>query len=92
MLPRDTAFVAIGANKREIFLRSIYDALGPKRASSLPGLHAISGADVTDSFIGKAKKCFWNKFPEAPDSIITALSSLGTTIEIPDSTFLEIEK
>ena len=92
MLPEDTAFVAMSIKKREIYLRPIFDALGPMRAASLPGLHALSGADVTGSFSGKAKTSFWKKFISAPDSTLIALSALGTDNDISQTTISEIEK
>jgi hypothetical protein len=92
MLPENTAFVTMGTIKREIFLQPIFDSLGPKRAAALPGLHALSGADVTGSFSGKAKTSFWKKFIEAEDCTLIALSSLGVTDNISESTLLEIEK
>ena len=91
IFPEDTAFVAMGPKKRDISLRPIYDALGPKRAAALPGLHALFGADVIGSFSGKAKTSFWNKFGNAPDCTLDALSSLGTTVDISDLTLLEPE-
>ena len=74
MFPEDAAFVAKGPKKHDISLRPIYDALGPKRAAALPRLHALSGADVTGSFSGKAKTSFWNKFVNAPDYTLDAQS------------------
>lgn len=92
MLPADTAFIAMSTRRDEIYLQPIFDALGPMRAASLPGLHALSGADVTGSFSGKAKTSFWKKFIVAPDSTLTALTSLGTDENISQTTISEIEK
>ena len=92
LLPDDTLFVTLGQHRREINLKKIYDKLGSIRANALPGLHAISGADVTGSFCGKAKTSFWNKFLVAPDNVLHALTALGKTENIDAETFDGIEQ
>ena len=79
-------------NQRTIQLGKIYEALGPLRAAALPGLHALSGSDNTGSFAGKGKHTFWKAFQAASDSIVSALASLGTTIELSNNTYETIEE
>lgn len=50
-------------------LGSIYRALGPLKASTLPGEHALSGADVTGSFAGKGKIKWSKAFNSATDTV-----------------------
>ena len=53
-LCQDTAFVTgKGERSRKIKLGPIVNALGPARTAALPGFHAWSGPDVTESFAGK---------------------------------------
>ena len=70
----------------------IYETLGCDRAAALPGLHAISGADVTGSFNGKAKTSFWKTFMVAPVNVMRALSALGKIENIDDDTFNGLEQ
>ena len=46
--------------------------LGSAKVAALPGLHALSGADVTGSFAGKGKPTWWKIFKEADEEEITA--------------------
>lgn len=75
-LPRNLSIVSLGANKREILLKGAYDALGALRVSVLPGLHALSGADITRSFKRRGKTFFRKKILEADDATLNALASL----------------
>ena len=52
-------------------------ALGSTKVAALPALHALSGADITESFAGKGKVTWWKIFQEADEETITALSNLG---------------
>ena len=77
----NTNFVTgVGTKRRVIPLGPIYEALGPNKASALPGLHAFSGADNTGGFAGRGKLAFWKIFRDARDDSneIFALTSLGT--------------
>jgi hypothetical protein len=56
LLPSDSGiFLGLGLSRHYVSLKPIYEALGPLKASLLPGLHAMSGADVTGAFAGKGK-------------------------------------
>ena len=66
-----------GVHRREIDVGLIYKALTPLQAQALPGLHALSGADITGSFAGKGKKSFWKAFKSSSDDVLTALTALG---------------
>ena len=59
-------FTGIDQKRREIPLAPIYNALGAKKAASLPGFHPLSGGDVTERFAGEEKLTFW-KVLEEPD-------------------------
>ena len=54
-------------------------ALGDQKAAALPGFHAPSGCDSTESLTGKGKLSFWKAFTNAPISTIEALAQLGST-------------
>jgi len=68
----------VGLRSRTISVRDIFNSLGPHKADALPCLHAISGADNTGSFIGKAKINFWKSFQCASVGSIIALQHFGT--------------
>ena len=81
-----------GETYRTVELQSIVCALGPLETAALPSLHALTGADNTDSFAKKGKPTCWIVFNEAHDDIIQALSQLGTS-DIPINETLEaVEK
>ncbi|CAH0384973.1 unnamed protein product [Bemisia tabaci] len=80
-IPRLTPQVGIFLGqgmKKFVDLIPIFNALGPLKASALPGLHALSGADITGSFINKGKLKWWKTFIDAGDDIHEALAKLGT--------------
>ncbi|CAH0384686.1 unnamed protein product [Bemisia tabaci] len=57
------AFIIDGKGmKKFIDLLPIYNALGPLKASTLPGLHALSGADMTRFFAKKREARFFAQF------------------------------
>ena len=67
-----------GQRRRVIKLRPIAQTLGRSRLAALPGLHAVSGADVTGSFANKGKLTWWKMFKDANEATTDALSKLGT--------------
>ena len=88
-----TTFVTgTGEKRRSIPLKPIYDALGPCKATALPGLHALSGADVTGSFAGKGKLAFWKAFKCASDEVVSALSNLGKCLYPSEDIFCGMEE
>lgn len=68
----------VGSRHRSVFLKHIYAPLTKKVASALPGLHAVSGADITGSFAGKDKTTYWKAFNSAGEKVLHVLSLLGT--------------
>jgi len=83
-----------GQKHRKIPLAPIYSVLGAKKAAALPGLHVISGADVTGRFAGKGKTTFWKVFKELDSSndLVTGLTMLGATDEPTEQVLSSIEK
>ncbi|KAL9976959.1 hypothetical protein ACROYT_G014308 [Oculina patagonica] len=76
-LCNDECFVTgTGQRHRVIKLKPIVQALGSTKVAALPGLHALSGADVTGSFSGKGKATWWKIFKEADEETITTLANL----------------
>ena len=73
-------------------LKSIYSSLGAEVCNALPGLHALSGADITGSFSGKAKKSWWNVFSNTTSDIMAALAKLGLSETLDEVVFLKIEE
>ena len=61
-----------------INLKHVVQALGSTKVAALPGLHALSGADITGSFAGKGKATWWKIFMKANEEKISALANLGT--------------
>ena len=55
LLPQETGIYFGHGMKRFISLRPTYNALGPLKASALPGLHSFFGSDTTGSFVNKGK-------------------------------------
>lgn len=55
-------------------MKPIVLALGSTKVAASPGLHALSGADITVSFAGKGKA---KVFKEADEETITAPANLG---------------
>ena len=77
-LCEDTRFVnGRGQWHRKIPLCSIVRALGPARIAAVPGFHAWSEADVTESFAGKSNLACWKAFLEADSDCVDALAVLG---------------
>ena len=66
-----------GDKRRHIKLKPIYDALGADKAAALPGLHALTGADITGHIQGKGKPTCFKAFLKASDNVISALAPLG---------------
>jgi len=44
-----------GAQRRQMKLKPINDALVPEKAAALPGFHPVSGSDSTGQIQGKGK-------------------------------------
>lgn len=91
-LCNDVHFViGIGQRHQVINWKPIVQALGSTKVAAWPGLHALSGADITVSFAGKGKATWRKVFREADEETITALASLGKRAQ-PTATFSGIEK
>ncbi|CAG9767441.1 unnamed protein product [Ceutorhynchus assimilis] len=58
---------------------------------ALPGLQALSGADVTGSFASKGKVKWWRTFNSASDKLLLALAELGTTSSLTEDVRTNIE-
>ena len=81
-----------GQRRRVIKLRPIAQTLGRSRLAALPGVHAVSGADVTGSFANKGKLTWWKMFKDTNEATIDALSKLGTRGLPTADTMAAIEK
>ena len=62
------------------------------RAAALTGMHAISGADVTGSFSGKAEASFWNRFLDSPVEVLQVLGAMGEANDVPDEHYTVSEQ
>ncbi|CAH0381471.1 unnamed protein product [Bemisia tabaci] len=71
--------------KKCIDLVPLYEVPGPLKASALPGLHALSGADITGSFAHKGKVTWWKIFKTADRKFLEALGALGTTPSLTET-------
>ena len=83
--------IGIGQRHQVINLKPIVQSLGSTKVAALPGLHALSGADITVSFAGKGKATWWKVFREADEETITALANRGKRAQ-PTAIFSDIEK
>ncbi|XP_015750019.1 PREDICTED: uncharacterized protein LOC107329879, partial [Acropora digitifera] len=81
-----------GQRHRVIHLKHVVQALGSAKVAALPGLHALSGADITGSFAGKGKTTWWKTFMKADEEKISALTNLGTRGQPSADTLTGIEK
>ena len=83
--------IGIGQQHQVINLKPIVQALGSTKGAALPGLHALSGADITVSFAGKGKATWRKVFREADEETTTALANRGKRAQ-PTAIFSGIEK
>ena len=81
-----------GQRRRMINLKDVVQALGSTKVAALPGLHALSGADITGSFAGKRKATQCKIFMKADEEKISALANLGTRGQPSADTLTGIEK
>jgi len=58
----------------------------------MAALHGLSGSSNTGSLVKNGKHSFRNAFQAANDSTLTALASIGTTIEFSDNTFAAVDE
>ena len=91
-LPESTFFLTgTGTNFRNINISQLARGLSIEMAQALPGLHALSGADITGSFSGKGKKSFWKAFLSSDSDILGALTKLGDH-PMDDNTMQQLER
>ena len=64
-------------------MRSIYNNLGPKRASALLGFHALTGSDMSGRFAGRTKDSCFKAFMSCDDEVLDALAMLVDDIDLP---------
>lgn len=83
--------IGIGQRHQVINLKPIVQSLGSTKVAALPGLHALSGADITVSFAGKGKATWRKVFREADEETITALANRGKRAQLT-AIFSGIEK
>ena len=92
-LPTSTTFLTgKGRLKRNISVRSIYNNLGPKRASALLGFHALTGSDMCGRFAGRTKDSCFKAFMSCDDEILDALAMLGNDIDLPADVCSQLER
>ena len=75
-----------------LVLNQLFEGLGLLKASALPGLHSLSGADVTEAFLGKGKLTRWKAFDTTSRDVLLVLAELGTSVNMSPATMQEIEK
>ena len=84
--------IGSGNCQQVIPLKPIYNALGDLKASTLPGLHAFTGADQTGKFAGKSKLTCWKIFQKANENVLDAFTNLGKSHKLSDATITGIEQ
>lgn len=75
-----------------IYIKPLWQALGPEKSSALIGLHALSGCDTTGRFNYIGKQTWFDHFCGAPPHIIEALNKLCSTDELTDDVINGIEE
>ena len=78
-----------GEYQREINIGTCFESLGPLKASAILGFHTFTGCDQTGKFNGKSKSTCWKTFMKCDSKILTALSDLGTSQNLPRLETLE---
>ena len=61
-------WLAFGTGKHFCYLAAhkIANALGPKKAQTLPIFHALTGCDTVSSFVGHGKNTAWSTWNTLP--------------------------
>ena len=92
-LPKSTTFLT-GKSwpKKKMSVQSIYNNLGPKRASALLGFHAFTGSDMSGKFAGRTKDYCFKVFMSCDDEILDALAMLGNGIDLPADVCSQLER
>ena len=78
--------------KRNVSVQSIYNNLGPKRASALLGFHALTGSDTSGKFAGRTKDSCFKAFLSCDDEIMDALAMLGSNNNLPTDACFQLER
>ena len=76
---------------RVIDVKAMATALGPDICKALPGLHALTGCDSTNSFHGKGKVSCYSRLSSDAECL-EILSCLGVTFSFPAELLSKIEK
>ena len=71
--PAKTSVTLLGSNRCELHVHKLYYALREKCATTLLGLHSLSGSDITESFSGKGKTTFQKTLTHADDDVCVGL-------------------
>ena len=66
-----------GDHRRKVFLKPIYDKLGPQKSAALINWYSLTGCDTTGHIYGKGKKGCFTAFMKADLTVIKAIVSLG---------------
>ena len=78
--------------KEKICIGKSYNKLGTKRADALIGWYAFKGAYNTGGFTSKKEASHFKAFMQADDTILDAFAAYGSTTEIPDWIFRQMER
>ena len=82
----------IRTKKEKICIGKSYNKLGPKIADALIGWYAFKGMDNTGGFASKKEASHFKAFMQADDTILDAFAAYGSTTEIPDWIFHQMER
>ena len=89
----DTTLTAETEGKvRSTPLGPLYEVVGEDLVKALPGFHALSGCDQTDTISGKSKVCFSNDLKKAKRPMLDAFFSLGNSDTIPDDMYIKLKR
>ena len=82
----------IRTKKEKICIGKSYNKLRPKRADALIGWYAFNWTDNTGGFASKKEASYFKAFMEDDDTILDAFAAYGSTTEIPDWIFYQMER
>ncbi|XP_057300399.1 uncharacterized protein LOC130631667 [Hydractinia symbiolongicarpus] len=90
MLPINTIFrTGRVSTLRDIDIRNCFEALGAVHAKAILGFHTFTGCDQTGRFNKKSKSAWLKIYLQADNEVVLALSTLGSTVELPNLETLE---
>ena len=91
-IDQDVSFDTGMGNKRRLLnVKDIISEKGPELCNVFPALHSFTGCDTASSFVRRGKTAPL-KILEKQSELIRTFESLGESLDVPESTFQQLEK